>query len=68
HETFTVPLARGPSDASANINWDNFGSAHTAIVNFLYGDGSVHTVSTSTDLYVLVCLSRVNDGNSVSLP
>jgi len=68
HESFSVPLSRGPSDSSANVNWDNFGSAHPSTVNFLVGDGSVHGFSVTTDPYILVCLGRVNDGNVVTIP
>ncbi|MDO4586544.1 MAG: DUF1559 domain-containing protein [Planctomycetia bacterium] len=43
-----------------------FGSAHPSVVNFLYGDGSVHPISVTTPHEVLYPLSVVNDGKAVS--
>jgi prepilin-type N-terminal cleavage/methylation domain-containing protein len=45
-----------------------FGANHTGMCNFLIGDGSVRGVSHTTSRDVLVPLSDVNDGVSVSLP
>jgi len=45
-----------------------FGSAHTSVANFVLGDGSVQAVSVTTPPELLVWLSDVADGNSVSLP
>ena len=45
-----------------------FGSVHTGVCNFLVGDGSVHGISTTVDVYTLGWLGCVNDGNSVALP
>lgn len=45
-----------------------FGSAHTGICNFLLGDGSVQTVSSTAPHEILRNLSDTNDGNAVSLP
>ena len=47
----------------------SFGSYHTSVSNFLYGDGSVHAISTTTPVFpLLTALTIVNDGQSVSLP
>jgi len=54
----------------ANDNPDHyaFGSAHGSVCNFLFGDGSVHSMSAST-LPLLVCrLVDARDGNAVSIP
>ena len=45
-----------------------FGSAHTSVCNFLVGDGSVHGISSTVDVYVLGWLGTVNDGKAVALP
>ncbi|MGL6194032.1 MAG: H-X9-DG-CTERM domain-containing protein, partial [Thermoguttaceae bacterium] len=55
----------------------NFGGCHPGTVNFLIGDGSVRSISTTTPAStwlrdgqkdILACLAIVNDGTSVSLP
>jgi prepilin-type processing-associated H-X9-DG protein len=45
-----------------------FGANHTGVCNFLFGDGSVHGLSHTTSRNILVPLSVVDDGVSVSLP
>ncbi len=40
----------------------SFGSAHTGILNFVFGDGSVHSVSMDTDKLLLYKLGHRNDG------
>jgi len=43
-------------------------SAHSGGVNALYGDGSVHFISDSTDLLTLARLATRDDGGVVNLP
>ena len=45
-----------------------FGSFHPGICQFLYGDGSVHSVATTTSNSILYRLAHVSDGFAVSLP
>jgi len=45
-----------------------FGSTHPSVCQFAVGDGSVHSLSTSTSHNILVALATVNDGISVALP
>jgi hypothetical protein len=78
-----VSLARGPNDPATAQDVigtkergdmlfygadRGLGSAHTGIVNFAVGDGSVHGISVTTSQRVLTCLTKVNDGVAVSLP
>ena len=44
-----------------------FGSAHTTIVNFVAGDGSVHAMPTDLSEAVLSRLCARNDGQAVSI-
>ncbi|MDR1054118.1 MAG: DUF1559 domain-containing protein [Planctomycetaceae bacterium] len=52
----------------AYIDTPSFGGCHQGIVNFLLGDGSVHSVSSTLKPELLRYLSDVSDGNPVSLP
>ena len=45
-----------------------FGSAHPGVCNFLFGDGSVHGISSTTPHAILRGLSDVSDGIPRSLP
>ena len=45
---------------------DSFGSSHTAGVNFLFADGSVHSINFTIPVSVLQLLGLVNDGSVVS--
>ncbi|MDR1141306.1 MAG: DUF1559 domain-containing protein [Planctomycetaceae bacterium] len=71
--TATFPLHR-PTDFDNDLSTsvqDNigFGSYHAGICNFLIGDGSVRGIGVTTSVDdILVPLSHVNDGRSVSLP
>jgi hypothetical protein len=59
------------SNPIARINDTNdsrFGSYHSDICNFLLGDGSVRGVSVTTSTRILMALSDVSDGETVSLP
>jgi hypothetical protein len=47
---------------------EQLGSSHPGIVNFLVGDGSVHTFSTTMLPRLATHLTIVNDGEPVSLP
>lgn len=42
-----------------------FGSAHTTVCNFVFGDGSVHSLSKSTSPLVLGLLTDIADGQPV---
>lgn len=42
-----------------------FGSYHPGICQFVFGDGSVHPLSTSLDPVILGYLSAVDDGNPI---
>jgi hypothetical protein len=53
--------------SSPAYGW-HFGSRHVGIVNFLVGDGSVHSFSCETPGNILWYLSQTNDGNVASLP
>ena len=76
---YRIPISR-PSDFSednlpAANNWGNsplfwmgFGSWHPGVCQFVYGDGSVHSVSVTTAEEVLRAGALVSDGKSVSLP
>lgn len=46
----------------------SFGSAHAGLCQFILADGSVQTLSNTTDLAVLSNLAIRNDGNVVTLP
>ena len=46
----------------------SFGSYHTAVCNFLVGDGSVHTISVTTPDRMLYSFADVSDGGAVTLP
>ncbi|MDR3197096.1 MAG: DUF1559 domain-containing protein [Planctomycetaceae bacterium] len=45
-----------------------FGSWHPGICNFVFGDGSVRGVSVTTPRNILKAVSRVDDGETVTLP
>lgn len=44
-----------------------FGSAHTGVINSVYGDGSTHTISFSADQAILDQLGKRADGSIASL-
>jgi type II secretory pathway pseudopilin PulG len=62
----STPIAR-INDSDSLYDW-RFGSYHPGICNFLLGDGSVRGVGVTTSTRILMALSDVSDGESVSLP
>jgi prepilin-type N-terminal cleavage/methylation domain-containing protein len=54
-------LGRGPLEPHKN----NFGSWHTGICNFAFGDGSVHSLQNEMDTAVLGNLANRSDGRVV---
>ncbi|MDR1383010.1 MAG: DUF1559 domain-containing protein [Planctomycetaceae bacterium] len=66
-----MPIASSITYDSPNrwLNGYGFGSYHSGICNFLYGDGSVHSVSVTTPIFpILYSMSCVDDGKSVTPP
>lgn len=62
----TNPLATGPTDTT---NWRlKFGGNHTGMVMFVFCDGSVRGLATSTDTVTLGNLAQRNDGQAVTIP
>ena len=59
-----APLARFPLDHYL----DNFGSYHSSGVNFVYADGSVHTLDVHISTDVLGRLTHRADGEFVATP
>jgi prepilin-type N-terminal cleavage/methylation domain-containing protein len=55
------PLAFSPLDTPAH----QFGSWHTGVVQFVFGDGSVHAISTSIDGTTLGYLTNRADGQAI---
>jgi prepilin-type N-terminal cleavage/methylation domain-containing protein len=54
------PLAQKPTDALVA-----FGGYHTGICQFVLGDGSVRSVSNSTDPNILALLANISDGQPI---
>jgi hypothetical protein len=50
-------IAKSPSDSVAG-----FGSYHTGVCQFLFGDGAVRAVSVNTDPKTLALLANIADG------
>ncbi len=73
HRTFArygsdlAPLATSTSDPILDNGYANFGSWHSGIVNFVFGDGSVTSISNSLDTTVLGRLCNIQDGEIVNL-
>jgi type II secretory pathway pseudopilin PulG len=72
-------FARSPNDSNYSTSpvsggtpnregCEQLGSSHPGIVNFLVGDGSVHTISITTLPRLVTQLTIVNDGNPATLP
>jgi prepilin-type N-terminal cleavage/methylation domain-containing protein/prepilin-type processing-associated H-X9-DG protein len=60
----TIPLSKGPADATARA----FGSWHPGVTNFVMVDGSVRSVSNSTNPQLLGWLAGKDDGQVAILP
>ena len=45
-----------------------FGSSHPSVCQFAIGDGSVQSLSVTTDQNLLAALALVDDGKAVALP
>jgi prepilin-type N-terminal cleavage/methylation domain-containing protein len=54
-----------PVGTATQVDWYQFSSRHTGIVNFGFGDGSVHSISTSISFPVFCMLSGASDGQVV---
>jgi prepilin-type processing-associated H-X9-DG protein len=64
---FSTPTTAKVSDQTTS-NWAFFGSNHTAVVNFAWGDGSVRSVSTSIQFFpAWVAITGIQDGIVVTL-
>lgn len=61
----TLPTASHFATPSAH---HRFGSQHTGIAQFAFGDGSVRTITEQVDKTTFNHLAGMNDGNVVSLP
>jgi prepilin-type N-terminal cleavage/methylation domain-containing protein len=59
---FNYPLAQSINDPA----W-KFGSYHTAICQFVFADGSVHSLVVSIDPFALECLANIKDGQPLPL-
>jgi hypothetical protein len=55
------PLAQSPTDTTTS----GFGSWHTGVCQFLLGDGSVRSVTTSVNPATLALLANIADGQPV---
>ena len=60
------PLLPANAQTPALAN-SSFGSAHAGVCQFALGDGSVQTLSNTTDIVVLTRLATRNDGQSVTI-
>ena len=65
-------LVKGPNDINLNawaegIGTYGFGSYHTGVSNFAFGDGSVRGVSVNTRDIILLMLADCADGGAASL-
>jgi len=72
HYGWEWPMFKGNEGANAtSILWafGGFGSAHPGTCNFLFGDGSVQSISNTTPANpILISLALVNDGRAVAIP
>jgi prepilin-type N-terminal cleavage/methylation domain-containing protein/prepilin-type processing-associated H-X9-DG protein len=65
----TGRCATALSRDASGINFrDNWGSPHSAGVNFLFGDGSVHLLNYNVDPNVVMGLLTPNGNEAVSIP
>jgi type II secretory pathway pseudopilin PulG len=56
-----MPTAYGLPGKTAG--WWQFSSKHTAVINFAFGDGSVHGISKSVNYNVFISMSGMHDGD-----
>jgi prepilin-type N-terminal cleavage/methylation domain-containing protein len=65
-----ISLAKGPQDNIGGVAQATrrFGSWHSGVCLFLFGDGSVQSVSTETDPTALMRMSHRADGQPYTLP
>jgi prepilin-type processing-associated H-X9-DG protein len=68
HNTETNIITSTGQNQFYDPNTALFGSSHTGVSNFVFGDGSVHSFSVTTATRTLRCLTDVQDGNAVSIP
>ena len=64
---FAMQLARSERLELSPGEFPIFGSSHVQVVNFVLGDGSVHSLSNSTSQSTLFKLCSRNDGGTVSI-
>ncbi len=68
HESPIADPSEGSQDADeASAARRKFGSWHAGICQFAFGDGSVHSISTDIDVYMLGHLCNIADGNPIDL-
>jgi prepilin-type processing-associated H-X9-DG protein len=64
-----ISRVAGPSNTIARTTTDpfntQFGSRHSGVCNFMFGDGSVRSLSTQTDGVVLGLLANRSDGQPI---
>jgi prepilin-type processing-associated H-X9-DG protein len=65
----TVIGINRPTDSNSDSRTGiyGFGSYHSGVCQFLFGDGAVRAISVTTSTQPLVNLSQVDDGQSISI-
>ncbi|MDR1270648.1 MAG: DUF1559 domain-containing protein, partial [Planctomycetaceae bacterium] len=66
--TIARPTDFNPPSTNDALGHYAFGSWHSGICNFVLGDGSVRGISVTTPQNILKAVSRVDDGEAVTLP
>ena len=66
YNAFLAPNSRFPNLYISNYGFIAARSYHSGVVNALYADGSVHTVSNSVDLGVWRASATIAGGETVS--
>jgi len=62
-----IPIASSPTDVIGPSGYAQFGSYHPQTCHFVFGDGSVHGISTTVDNQTLSQLCSRFDGNTVDI-